>query len=71
MSDAVRHPAPLVRLEGVSKSYGTGPNQLRWLTSIAGVGKIVPLKVARARRVLDVSVTLGELPEASAAETTP
>jgi putative ABC transport system ATP-binding protein len=34
VSDAVRHPAPLVRLEGVSKSYGTGPNQLRVLDGV-------------------------------------
>jgi serine protease Do len=42
---------------------GAGPNRLRWLTSIAGVGKRVHVKVARARRILDLSVALGELPE--------
>jgi serine protease Do len=42
---------------------GAGPNRLRWLTSIAGVGKRVHVKVARARRILDLTVALGELPE--------
>jgi serine protease Do len=42
---------------------GAGPNRLRWLTSIAGVGKRVHVKVARARKILDFNVALGELPE--------
>ncbi len=40
----------------------SGPERLRWLASIAGVGKKVELKVARGRRELDMKVTLGELP---------
>ena len=38
-----------------------GPNELRWLASIAGVGKVVKVKIARGGRVFDVDVTLGEL----------
>ncbi|HEV8650360.1 MAG TPA: ABC transporter ATP-binding protein [Actinomycetes bacterium] len=34
MSNAQRHSPPLVRLEGVSKSYGTGPNQLHVLDRV-------------------------------------
>jgi serine protease Do len=37
------------------------PNELRWLASIAGVGKTVTVRVARQDRVFDVKVTLGEL----------
>jgi serine protease Do len=37
------------------------PNELRWLASIAGVGKQVTLRIARADRVFDLRVTLGEL----------
>jgi serine protease Do len=40
------------------------PNELRWLASIAGVNKLVTLRVARLERVFDVRVTLGELHEA-------
>lgn len=39
------------------------PNELRWMASIAGVNKIVTLRVARLERVFDVRLTLGELPE--------
>ncbi|HZF51898.1 MAG TPA: trypsin-like peptidase domain-containing protein [Polyangiaceae bacterium] len=39
------------------------PNELRWLASIAGVNKVVTLRVARMERVFDIRVTLGELPE--------
>ncbi len=39
------------------------PNELRWLASIAGVNKVVALKVARGDRVFELRVTLGELPE--------
>ncbi len=39
------------------------PNQLRWLASIAGVGKVVSLKVARGERAFEMRITLGELPE--------
>jgi serine protease Do len=48
---------------GFDEVTGAGPNRLRWLTSIAGVGKKARLKVARDRTILDVTVTLGELPE--------
>jgi serine protease Do len=44
---------------------GAGPNRLRWLASIAGVGKRVALKVARNRHLVEVDVTLGLLPEPS------
>jgi serine protease Do len=39
------------------------PNELRWLASIAGVNKTIPLRIARQDRVFDLRVTLGELPE--------
>ena len=39
------------------------PNELRWLASIAGVKKTVPVKVARGERVFEVKVTLDALPE--------
>jgi serine protease Do len=39
------------------------PNELRWLASIAGVNKVVTLRIARLERVFDVRLTLGELPE--------
>ena len=38
-----------------------GPNELRWLASIAGVNKIATVRVARAERTFDLRVTLGEL----------
>lgn len=38
------------------------PNELRWLASIAGVNKVVTLKIARLERVFELRVTLGELP---------
>ena len=37
------------------------PNELRWLASIAGVGRPVTLRVARLERAFDLKVTLGEL----------
>ncbi len=39
------------------------PNELRWLASIAGVNRVITLRIARLERVFDVRVTLGELPE--------
>jgi serine protease Do len=42
---------------------GAGPNRLRWLASIAGVGRKVRVRVVRDRRTADLPVTLGELPE--------
>ncbi|WP_437325062.1 S1C family serine protease [Sorangium sp. So ce381] len=41
------------------------PNELRWMASIAGVNKVITLRVARLERVFDVRLTLGELPELS------
>lgn len=40
------------------------PNELRWLASIAGVNKVVTLRIARMERVFELRVTLGELTEA-------
>jgi serine protease Do len=40
-----------------------GPEKLRWLASMAGVGKSVSLGVKRDGRVFDMKVTLGELPD--------
>lgn len=37
------------------------PNELRWLASIAGVGKTVTMRVQRSDRVFDLRVTLGAL----------
>jgi serine protease Do len=42
---------------------GAGPNHLRWLASIAGVGRKVLVRVVRDKRPLDLHVTLAELPE--------
>ncbi|NUQ74688.1 MAG: trypsin-like peptidase domain-containing protein [Polyangiaceae bacterium] len=39
------------------------PNELRWLASIAGVNKVVTLRISRLERVFDIRVTLGVLPE--------
>jgi serine protease Do len=41
----------------------TDPNQLRWLASLAGVGKTVTVRVQRGEKVFDVRVTLGLLDE--------
>jgi serine protease Do len=39
----------------------TDPNQLRWLASLAGVGKTVTMRVQRRDKIFDVHVTLGVL----------
>lgn len=39
------------------------PNELRWLASIAGVGKTVSVRIARGDREFDSRLTLSELPE--------
>jgi serine protease Do len=39
------------------------PDELRWLASIAGVGSVANVTIARGERTFDVRVTLGELPE--------
>ncbi|HVW24696.1 MAG TPA: trypsin-like peptidase domain-containing protein [Polyangiaceae bacterium] len=38
---------------------GAGPNRLRWLTSIAGIGKKVHLKLQRGKKLLSPTVVLG------------
>jgi serine protease Do len=47
------------------------PNQLRWLASLAGVGKTVPVRVQRGSRLFDVRVTLGPLEAAQDEEDGP
>ena len=47
---------------GFSGERVTGPEQLRWKASLAGVGRQVPVTVSRHGRVFDLMVTLGELP---------
>jgi serine protease Do len=39
------------------------PDRLRWVASLAGVGKAVTLRVARGGRMFDLQVTLDALPE--------
>jgi serine protease Do len=39
------------------------PEELRWQASIAGIGTVTTVKVARGDRVFDVKVTLGALPD--------
>ena len=41
----------------------TGPERLRWVASLAGVGKPVTLRVSRGGRIFDLKVTLVELPD--------
>ena len=38
-------------------------NELRWLASIAGIARTVPIQVARGDRIFDLRITLGELTE--------
>jgi len=38
-------------------------HELRWLASVAGVGKTVPMKVRRGERTFDMRITLRELEE--------
>ena len=45
----------------------TGPERLRWVASLAGVGKPVTLRVVRGGRTFDLKVTLVELPDEAAA----
>jgi serine protease Do len=47
------------------------PNELRWLASIAGVGKTVTVRVARGNRTFDVRLTLQPLAEQAEEEETP
>jgi serine protease Do len=39
------------------------PDRLRWVASLAGVGKTVTLRVARGGRLFDLQVKLDALPE--------
>jgi serine protease Do len=39
------------------------PDRLRWVASLAGVGKTVTLRVARGGRLFDLQVKLEALPE--------
>ncbi|HKO53447.1 MAG TPA: trypsin-like peptidase domain-containing protein [Polyangiaceae bacterium] len=41
----------------------TGPERLRWVASLAGVGKPVTLRVVRGGRTFDLKLTLVELPD--------
>ncbi len=40
-----------------------GPEKLRWVASLAGVGKSATLRITRGKRTFDLKVSLGELPE--------
>jgi serine protease Do len=50
---------------------GIEPGRMAWLTSIAGVGKKVRLKILRGRTVLTPTVVLGDLAESSDAAEKP
>ncbi len=39
------------------------PDRLRWVASLAGVGRTVTLRVARGKRTFDIKVTLSALPQ--------
>jgi S1-C subfamily serine protease len=43
----------------------TGPEKLRWMASLAGIGNEVPVKVQRATRLFEVRVRLNALPTTS------
>ena len=49
----------------------TDPNQLRWLASLAGVGKTVTMRVQRAEKVFEVKVTLSALQSSQDDEESP
>ncbi len=40
-----------------------GPEKLRWVASLAGVGKAVTLRITRGKRTLELKVVLNELPD--------
>ena len=40
-----------------------GPEKLRWMASLAGVGKSATIRVVRAGKPVSLNVKLGELPE--------
>jgi len=39
----------------------SGPERLRWVASLAGVGKTSIARVARGSRIFDLKITLDEL----------
>jgi serine protease Do len=49
---------------GFAENGALEPQRLRWMASIAGVGREVPVKVLRGGREIALSVKLGELPKA-------
>lgn len=51
----------IVAFEGVEV---ISPEKLRWQASLAGVGRVVTLRIARDGKLRDVQVKLAELPEA-------
>lgn len=51
----------IVAFDGVAV---VSPEKLRWQASLAGVGRVVTVRIARGRKLKDVQVTLAELPEA-------
>jgi serine protease Do len=55
----------IVAIDGTPVS---GPEQLRWRASLAGVGSNTSVRVLRGRRTFDLKVTLGELEETPAEE---
>jgi hypothetical protein len=52
---------------GFGDFSGLGPNRLRWLTSLAGAGKAVRLKVLRSKDAVDLSIRLEPLREGAVA----
>jgi serine protease Do len=40
-----------------------GPEKLRWVASLAGIGREVTLRVTRGKRTFDLKLRLGELPD--------
>jgi serine protease Do len=47
---------------GINGDRTPAPEKLRWLVSLAGVGKQVSLRVLRGKRLFDLRVKLAELP---------
>jgi serine protease Do len=47
------------------------PDRLRWVASLAGVGKTVTLRVARGGRMFDLQVKLEALPERASPQLPP
>ena len=55
------HPLPDDVVVALENQPIPGPDRLRWLTSLAGVGRQVTLRVIRGGRTFDLKVQLGEL----------